>query len=117
MRKVVYYHGGVVADFPVPDEIYDVFATRFMEMTAGAGEDLEKARRVLRRAMDRLPDDEVHAATGHNEVVAACYIWHYFNTTDEDTHIDGDILVADVEGDDQDIAYLPLADVELVQNQ
>lgn len=114
MRKVVYYYGGEVADFSIPDPLYVAFAERPVETSQGPGEDLEKARRVLQATMARSSAGE-EVAMGENELVAACYIWHYLNTTDEESRIEGDILIVDVEGEGQDIQYVPLADVELVQ--
>ncbi|MBW7852283.1 MAG: hypothetical protein H3C38_17445 [Rhodospirillales bacterium] len=117
MRKVTYYYGGVVADFMIPDTLYDAFAERVVELRAGAGEDLEKARRVLARAMAAFARDEAADALGDNERIAACYVWHYFNTTDEETRIEGDVLIADQHGDGEEVAYMPLADVELVREE
>lgn len=115
MRKVVYYHDGVVADFGIADELYTAFAERTVEVKVGPGEDLEKAQRVLGGFVRRAIDEGAQPAMGHAEAVAACYIWHYFNTTDEETRIEGDVLLVDLKGDESEITYMALADAQLVE--
>ncbi len=115
MRKVVYFYGGNVADFPIPDELYDAFKERAVELSAGPGEHLEPARLVLQKVMEEFSSNGEAQQMGENEALAACYIWHYFNTTDEETRIDDDILIVDADGESQDVQYVPLSEVELVQ--
>lgn len=114
MRKVVYYSNGTVADFGIPDPLYDAFAARDVEIKIGPGEDLDKAQKVLARFVHEASEGG-RDGMGQNEAIAACYIWHYFNTTDEETHIDGDVLVVDLEGDENEITYMALADAQLVE--
>lgn len=117
MRKVVYFHAGLVADFVIPDELYTAFAERNVEIKVGPGEDLDKAQRALARFMQEAADKEGDAPRpmGQAEAVAACYVWHHFNTTDEDGRIEGDILLVDLEGDGNEITYMALADADLVE--
>lgn len=117
MRKVVYFHSGVVADFAIPDALYTAFAERNIEIKVGPGEDLDKARKVLGRYMQSADEaGEAEARPmGEAEAIAACYIWHHFNTTDEDGRIEGDILVIDLEGDGDEITYMALAEADLVE--
>ncbi len=117
MRKVVYFHAGVVADFAIPDRLYTAFAERKIEIRVGPGEDLDKAQKALGRFMQEAADaDEAGPRPmSEAEAVAACYIWHHFNTTDEDGRIEGDILLVDMEGDGAEITYMALADAELVE--
>lgn len=115
MRKVVYFHSGVVADFAVPDALYDAFAARDVAIRVGPGEDLDKAQKVLARFMRDATEGGDARPMGDAEAVAACYIWHHFNTTDEEGRIEGDVLVVDLEGDGGEITYMALADAELVE--
>jgi hypothetical protein len=117
MRKVVYFHSGVVADFAIPDRLYTAFAERNAEIRVGPGEDLDKAQKVLGRFMRQAAEagGPQAQAMGEAEAVAACYVWHHFNTTDKEGRIDGDILVIDLAGDGEEITYMALADAELVE--
>lgn len=117
MRKVVYFYGGHVADFSIPDELYDAFAERSVELSAGPGEHLEPARQVLQNVMEEFSATGEARPMGESEVVAACYIWHYFNTTDEQTRIEDDILIVDADGESKDVQYVPLSEVDLVQEE
>lgn len=116
MKRVVYYHGGLVADFAIPDELYVAFAERAASITGEPGADLDKARKVLERILRQAAAGDEGKA-GENEAIAACYIWHYLNhTIAEDGRIEGDILVVDEDGEGENITYMPLADVELVED-
>lgn len=116
MRRVVYYHAGLVADFGIPDELYVAFAERSGSIPGEPGADLERARKLLEQVMRDVASGGEGKA-GENEAIAACYIWHHLNhTIEEDGRIEGDILVADEEGDGENITYMPLADVDLVED-
>jgi hypothetical protein len=116
MKRVVYYHAGLVADFGVPDELYVAFAERAASIPGDPDAELEKARKVLSRFMAAAADGD-ERVMGDNEAVAACYIWHHLNhVISDDGRIDGDVLIADEEGEGDNITYMPLADVELVED-
>ena len=115
MKRVVYYHAGLVADFGIPDELYVAFAERAGSIPGVPGADLEKARKVLERVM-REASAGGDGKVSENEALAACYIWHHLNNTiEEDGRIEGDVLIADEEGDGENITFMPLADVDLVE--
>lgn len=116
MKRVVYYHAGLVADFAIPDELYVAFAERAAGIPGEPGAELDKARKVLERVLRRAAAGDESAKAGENEAIAACYIWHYLNhVIAEDGRIEGDVLVVDEEGEGDNITYMPLADVELVE--
>ncbi len=117
MKRVVYYHAGLVADFGIPDDLYVAFAERAGSIPGEPGAELEKARKVLERVM-RDASAGGEGKIGDNEAVAACYIWHHLNNTiEEDGRIEGDVLVADEEGEGENITYMPLDDVDLVEDE
>lgn len=116
MKRVVYYHAGLVADFGIPDGLYVAFAERAGSIPGEPGADMEKARKVLERVMREAAAGGEGKVT-ENESVAACYIWHHLNNTiAEDGRIEGDVLIADEEGEGENITYMPLADVDLVED-
>lgn len=117
MKRVVYYPAGLVADFAIPEDLYVAFAERAGSIPGEPGADLDKARKILERVM-REAASGGEGKVGENEAIAACYIWHHMNNTiEEDGRIEGDVLIADEEGDGQDITFMPLADVDLVEDQ
>ncbi len=116
MRRVVYYLNGTVADFTIPDPLYDAFAERDIEIKVGPGEDLEKAQKALGAFVRQAAAGEREGVMGQQEAVAACYVWHHFNTTDEEGRIDGDVLVVDLDGNENEITYMALADAQLVED-
>lgn len=114
MRQVSYFFGGHLADFPIPDDFYQAFAERATNVPARPGPDLEKARLCLEKVLSVIADEGQPGTQGQDEMMAAAYIWFFFNNADPESAIEGDVIVVDYEGDGQDIAYVPLADVDLV---
>lgn len=113
MRKVTYFSAGTVADFAIPDE-------RFQEFIAGEGtferygeDDLTKARGLLDAFMVRARED-TSAQYGTQEILAACFIWNFFNTNPEKERlITDDIVIIDLEGDLNTVEYAAAADIQL----
>ncbi len=115
MRKVVFYLGGVVADFPIDDDRFDAFSGAMPWERRHSQEDLAKARQALAAFVRRGESDPAIKA-GPNETLAACFIWNYFNTSPEgDKQIDGDVLVVDLHGDGMSIDYMAVADADLAR--
>jgi hypothetical protein len=111
MRTITYFQGGTVADFKVPDDRFDDFAKSIDWQARYSEEQLHKARKVLAAALNR--DGETA-----EEILAACFVWNYFNThPEEEKHISGDVLIIDLEGDGENIDFAAKADVELVREQ
>ncbi len=110
MRKVTYFHAGTVADFAIPDDRFDEFSQGITWDKAHSEDDIQKARAVLGDFMMAENDPEV----GPGQILAACYIWNFFNTNpDEKMHIAGDIMVIDLEGDGEHIDYSAAGDINL----
>jgi hypothetical protein len=115
MRKVLYYYGGTVADFAIPDDRFAAFAKGVPWEKRHSDDDLHKARRVLEAFMRRSTERSGLAA-GANETLAACFIWNYFNTHPDDTkHIQGDVVVIDLHGDGTSVDYAAVADVQIAR--
>jgi hypothetical protein len=115
MRKVVFYLGGTVADFPIPDDRFDEFSRLMPWERRYADDDLAKARDVL-AAFVRRSRESSSLKTGPNEILAACFVWNYFNTHPENRrHIDGDVLVVDMHGDGTAVDYMPAAEASLIR--
>lgn len=115
MRKVVFYLGGVVADFSIADDRFDVFAGTMPWERRHSRDDLDKARQALAAFVRRGAGDP-ETKVGPNETLAACFIWNYFNTNPEgDKQIDGDVLVVDLHGDGMSIDYMAVADADLAR--
>jgi hypothetical protein len=110
MRKVVYFRAGQVADFDVPDALFEHLAGSLDWSLRHAEPELEKARRALESFMSA---GNARPA-GPNEQLAAAFIWNYFNTNPrQDRHIKGDVMVVDLRGDGSYIEYAAVGDVQL----
>ncbi|MCR4377194.1 MAG: hypothetical protein NUV50_03755 [Rhodospirillales bacterium] len=117
MRKVIYYSGGLVADFAISDKAFDKFLAD-LEDAAGQIErygetDLMKARTLLDNFMFRARSDE-NADQGPGEILAACYIWNFFNTNPQaDRVITGDIVIVDLDGSLNTVEYASVNDIQI----
>ncbi len=110
MRKVTYFHGGTVADFLIPDDRFEEFSEGIAWQKAHLEDDIQKARAVLGDFMMA----ETPPAVGPGHILAACYIWNFFNTNpDEEMHIAGDIIVIDLEGNGEHIDYSAAGDIDI----
>jgi len=112
MRKVIYFNAGVVADFSIPDDRFDDFSAGIGFEKAHVDDELLKAREVLGSFMSDCEATEKEA--GPEQILAACYVWNYFNTNPDDKmHIDGDIIIIDLEGNGEHIDYSPAAEIQI----
>ena len=110
MRKVIYFCGGDVADFPIPDDRFDDFVKHLKWEARHSEDDLTKARLILESVVKGGAESEMSPEAG----ASACFIWNYFNTHEEDEYfIEGDIIVVDLNGDGGTIEYASVDDVEL----
>lgn len=117
MRKVTYFSGGLAADFSITDPTFEKF---LHDLSEAEGEidrygedDLMKARNLLDDFMLRARKDE-GVEQGVGEMLAACYIWNFFNTNPETERlITGDIVIVDLVGDLTTIEYVSANDVQL----
>ncbi|MCP5368741.1 MAG: hypothetical protein H6907_18850 [Hyphomicrobiales bacterium] len=109
MRTVIYFQGGTVADFAIPDDRFDAVVANLPWERRYAEDDLKMAQGAL--------DAFLRAGTGAagpQEVAAAAFLWNFFNTNpDPDRVIEGDIIVVDLAGDGETIEYASTADVPL----
>lgn len=117
MRKVSYFSGGLVADFSLTDQTFDKFLDDLSEAEGeieSYGEnDLMKARTLLDNFMLKARDDE-NIEQGVGEMLAACYIWNFFNTNPEKMRvINGDIIIIDLAGDLNTVEYASANEVQL----
>jgi hypothetical protein len=115
MRKVVFYLGGMVADFVIPDDRFDEFSRLMPWDRRYADADLARARDAL-AGFVRRSREAPGAKAGPNEILAACFVWNYFNTHPEQgRRIDGDVLIANASGEGESVDYMPAADADLVR--
>lgn len=109
-RKITYFHGGVVADFVIPDD-------RFAEFSLGMGLDMAHSEDEIQKAREVLGafvTDSKDQAVGGEQILAACYIWNYFNTHPvDDMHIKGDVVVIDLQGDGVHIDYAAADEIQI----
>lgn len=117
MRQVTYYSAGLVADFVLSDSAFAKFLA-YLEEAAGVIEpygedDLMKARTLLDTYMERAEDDE-DVDQGPGEVLAACYIWNFFNTHPQQGRvIAGNIVILDLDGMRNTVEYASVNDVQI----
>lgn len=117
MRKVTYFSAGLVAEFAVTDPAFDKFLT---DLDDAAGEiepygepDLMKARTILDNFLARARTDE-DIEQGPGEVLAASYIWNFFNTHPDPMRIiEGDIVIVDLDGSLNTVEYASANDVQM----
>lgn len=111
MRKVMYFQGGIVAEFTVPDALFHAFS-REMDWDRRYNDDeLQKAQRVLGNFVTASDEG---TPQGANESAAACFVWNFFNTNpDADRVIDDDIFIVDLAGDGETIEYAAVRDIPL----
>ncbi|MFC1673478.1 hypothetical protein ACFL12_04920 [Pseudomonadota bacterium] len=120
MRNVSYFSAGLVADFAISDQAFEKF---LVDLDDAEGEiepygedDLMTARTILDTFMARAREDE-DAAQGPGEVLAASYIWNYFNTNPQaESVIEGDIVIVDPDGTLTMVEYASARDVNISQN-
>lgn len=112
MRKVTYFNAGVVADFSIPDDRFKAFSEAIGFEKAHVEDELLKAREVLGIFM--ADGDVTEKIAGSEHILAACYVWNFFNTNPEDEmHIEGDIIIIDLEGNGEHIDYSAAADINI----
>lgn len=110
MRKVIYFYGGIVADFDIPDDRFESFTSQVNPKTIHSEDDLGFARVVLANFVK----DDKNETVGTEEILAACFVWNFFNTNLEDTlHIDGNVMIVDLAGDGETIEYASVDDIQL----
>lgn len=109
MRTVTYFFGGTVADFLVPDDLFDQFSRHMPFDKRYAETEIQKAQKVLETFMGRGGSQ-----AGPSELLAACYVWNYFNTNpDPEQVIEGTIMIVDLNGDGRYIEYASPDDVDM----
>ena len=117
MRKVVYFSAGLVAEFALSDQAFDKFLTDLAEaegiIDPYGDPDLMKARTILDNFMAAaLGDEDIEQGPG--EVLAASYIWNFFNThPDLSRRIEGDIVILDLDGSQHTVEFAAATDVQL----
>lgn len=110
MKTVTYFFGGTVADITVPEDLFEQFSEHMPFDRKYSEDEIQKAQKVLEAFMMRGAGEP-----GPNELLAACYVWNYFNTNpEEESHIAGDIMIVDLEGDGNYIEYASPEDVGIV---
>lgn len=117
MRKVTYFSAGLVADFAITDAAFDKFLMYLneaeKEIDRHGEDDLMKAQTLLDRFMAAAQQNE-DIEQGPGEVLAACFIWNFFNTNpDAARGIKGDIVIVDIDGSLSTIKYASVKDVQI----
>ncbi len=111
MRTVSYFFGGSVADFQVPDDLFEQFSRHMPYERRYSETEIQKAQKVLEAYMKRGAAGDASP----NEILAACYVWNYLNTNpDPEHHIEGPIMIVDLKGDGEYIEYASPDDVDMV---
>ncbi|MEO5336774.1 MAG: hypothetical protein H7841_07770 [Magnetospirillum sp. WYHS-4] len=111
MRTVCCFIAGVMADFAIPDDRFAEFSRHVPYKVQRAEAELHKARAVLLAFTER----DSRTPAGPGEILAACFVWNYFNTHPEDEqHIEGDIIIVDLDGSGETIEYAAIGDVDVV---
>lgn len=96
MRKVAYYLAGTYAEFLIGDEHYEDFGEQIRRIKFDKS-DLEEATRTLEIAV-REGQRAGEIMVAEPEVIAACYVWWYFNDRIKKRPlIDGDLIILDTE--------------------
>lgn len=110
MRTVSYFIAGTVADFAIPDDRFVEFTKQMPFNRQHQEGELQKARLIL-DAFTRRASDE---PAGTAEILAACYVWNFFNTNpDDEQHIKGDVVIVDLDGNGETIEYASVADIQM----
>jgi len=120
MRNVTYFSAGLVADFAISDQAFDKFLIDLNEAAKiidRYGEsDLMKARTLLDNFMARAQQDE-SIEQGPGEILAACFIWNFFNTNPNPSRvITGDIVLVDLDGTLTTVEYASAKDLKIAQH-
>jgi len=121
MRNVTYFSAGLVADFAITDAAFDKFLKDLAEAEKnidryGEG-DLMKARTLLDNFMARAQEDE-SIEQGPGEILAACFIWNFFNTNpDASRVITGDIVIVDLDGSLNTVEFASAKDLQISHSE
>jgi len=121
MRNVTYFSAGLVADFAISDQAFDKFLKDLneaeKEIDRYGEDDLMKARTILDNFMARAQQDEA-IEQGPGEVLAACFIWNFFNTNpDASRVITGDIVIVDLDGTLTTVEYASVNDLQIAHKE
>ena len=117
MRNVTYFSAGLVADFAISGPAFEKFLNDLSdagaEIDRHGEDDLMKARGILDTFMTRAREDQ-DIEQGPDEVLAACFIWNFFNTHPEAARvIEGDIVIIDLDGTLGAVEIVSAADVQI----
>jgi len=117
MRNVAYFSGGLVADFAISDAAFDKFLADLKEadkeIDGYSEDDLMTARTLLDNFMAVAQNDE-SIEQGPGEVLAASFIWNFFNTNpDASQVIEGDLVIVDLDGTLNTVEYASAKDVQI----
>lgn len=114
MKRVVYFLGGIVADFEIEDEDYDAFAAELKSETGAQDKQLLEHSRLTLEAFVIKSEESQSRTTTELERAAACFVWRYFNENeDKDLVFGDDVIVIDETGSGENVQYAPLGSVNL----
>lgn len=121
MRNVTYFSAGLVAEFAISDQAFNKFLTYLgeaeNEIDRHGEDDLMKARTLLDMYMARALEAE-NINQGPGEVLAASFIWNFFNTNpDASKVIEGDIVIVDLDGTLNTSKYVSANDIQLADKE
>jgi hypothetical protein len=111
MMKSVYFKSGDAEwKYEVEDEDYDNIIKGVLEDGTDFDEMLEESFEIL-RDISALDDEEMDEDDQFDLTISVAFIWHYFNTLDDDEHrISGDVAVIENE-DGTEVEIAAAADV------
>jgi len=114
MKRVVYFMGGIVADFEIEDADYDAFSAELKSKAGAQDKQLLEHSRLTLEAFVIKSEENTSGVTTEMEKAAACFVWRYFNENeDEELVFNDDIVVIDETGSGEDVRYTPLSAVNL----
>ncbi|MBF0095220.1 MAG: hypothetical protein HQL34_11855 [Alphaproteobacteria bacterium] len=113
MRRITYFHGGMILDFDIEDARYDDFTARLKPELRHSDAELGKAQGALGAYVAGDED----RAPGPREMAAACYVWDFFHThPDASKRIDGVVVIVDLAGNGETIEYAAESDLNFAQD-
>lgn len=110
MKSVYFKSGDAEWKYDVEDEDYDNIIKGILEDGTDFEEMLEESLEIM-RDVSAMEDDELDEDDQFDLTISVAFIWHYFNTLDDDQHrIVGDVAI--MESDDgTEVEIAPASEV------
>lgn len=110
MKNVYFKNGDAEWKYEVDEEDYDNIIKGILKDGTDFQEMLEDSLEIL-RDVSALDDEEMDEDDQLDLTISVAFIWHYFNTLDDDKHrIAGDVAVIESE-DGTEVEIAPASEV------